>query len=356
MNALKTTTRQRNSLYDPAYEHDSCGVGLVAHIKGVPSRAIVDDAYAVLKSMEHRAGVGAQPNSGDGAGMLTALPYDFLARVVPEELGVELPARGALGAGLVFLPRDTKERALCKREVEALVVRHGQQLIGWRVVPVCPDEADLGAAARRTEPHSEQLLVGAAPGLDQGVFERQLFLIRKAASHKLRTQAALSQAKMFYICSLSSRVMVYKGMLRTLQLMDYFPDLKAPDYVSHLAMVHARFSTNTFPSWDRAHPMRLIAHNGEINTFRGNRNWMQAREGAMQSDDFGDDLASLFPVIEPDCSDTSGLDNALEFLLRTGRSLPESVLMMIPEAWQKHESMDPAKRAFYEYHSAMMEP
>jgi glutamate synthase (NADPH/NADH) large chain len=356
MNALKTTARKRNSLYDPAYEHDSCGVGLVAHIKGVPSRAIVDDAYAVLKSMEHRAGVGAQPNSGDGAGMLTALPYNFLARVVSKELGIELPASGALGAGLVFLPRDAKERALCKREVEMLVVHHGQRLIGWRAVPVCPDEADLGAAARRAEPHSEQLLVGAAPGLDQDAFERQLFLIRKAASHKLRTQAALPQTKMFYICSLSSRVMVYKGMLRTLQLMDYFPDLKAPDYVSHLAMVHARFSTNTFPSWDRAHPMRLIAHNGEINTFRGNRNWMQAREGAMQSDDFGDDLASLFPVIEPDCSDTSGLDNALEFLLRTGRSLPESILMMIPEAWQKHESMDPSKRAFYEYHSAMMEP
>ena len=356
MSTLKTTTRQRRGLYDPAYEHDSCGVGLVAHIKGVPSRAIVDDAYAVLKSMEHRAGVGAQPNSGDGAGMLTALPYEFLARVAPPELGVELPARGMLGVGLVFLPRDAKERSLCKNEVESLVAEHGQQLIGWRVVPVAPDEADLGAAARLTEPCSEQLLVGAAPGLDQDAFERQLFLIRKAASHKLRTHAALSQAKMFYICSLSSRVMIYKGMLRTLQLMDYFPDLKAPDYVSHLAMVHARFSTNTFPSWDRAHPMRLIAHNGEINTFRGNRNWMQAREGAMHSDEFGDDLSSLFPVIEPDCSDTSGLDNALEFLLRTGRSLPESILMMIPEAWQKHESMDSTKRAFYEYHSAMMEP
>ena len=200
MSTLKTTTRQRRGLYDPAYEHDSCGVGLVAHIKGVPSRAIVDDAYAVLKSMEHRAGVGAQPNSGDGAGMLTALPYEFLARVVPPELGVELPARGMLGVGLVFLPRDAKERSLCKNEVESLVAEHGQQLIGWRVVPVAPDEADLGAAARLTEPHSEHLLVGAAPGLDQDAFERQLFLIRKAASHKLRTHAALSQAKMFYIC------------------------------------------------------------------------------------------------------------------------------------------------------------
>jgi len=331
-------------------------VGLVAHIKGVPSRGIVDDAYTILKSMEHRAGVGAQPNSGDGAGMLTALPYDFLARVVPEELGVDVPTVGALGVGLVFLPQDPKERTLCKQEVESLIARHGQQLLGWRVVPVAPDEANLGTAAKLTEPYSEQLLVRAAPGLDQDAFERQLYLIRKAASHRLRTHASLSQSKMFYICSLSSRVMIYKGMLRTLQLMDYFPDLKAPDYVSHLAMVHARFSTNTFPSWDRAHPMRLIAHNGEINTFRGNRNWMRAREGVMQSERFRDDLSSLFPVIEPDCSDTSGLDNALEFLLRTGRTLPESILMMIPEAWQKHESMDPAKRAFYEYHSAMMEP
>ena len=202
MSTLKTTTRQRRGLYDPAYEHDSCGVGFVAHIKGVPSRAIVDDAYSVLKSMEHRAGVGAQPNSGDGAGMLTAMPHEFLARVAPPELGVELPARGMLGAGLVFLPRDAKERSLCKNEVESLVAEHGQQLIGWRVVPVAPDEADLGAAARLTVPCSEQLLVGAAPGLDQDAFERQLFLIRKAASHKLRTHAALSQAKMFYILSL----------------------------------------------------------------------------------------------------------------------------------------------------------
>jgi glutamate synthase (NADPH/NADH) large chain len=353
---MTTRSKTRQGLYDPAYEHDSCGVGLVAHIKGVPSRTIVDDAYMILKSMEHRAGVGAQPNSGDGAGILTALPYDFLARVVPEGLGVEIPVAGALGVGLVFLPQDLKERAFCKQAVESLIARHGQQLIGWRVVPVAPDAADLGTAAKLTEPYSEQLLVSASPGLDQEAFERQLYLIRKAASHRLRTEASLSQSKMFYICSLSSRVLIYKGMLRTLQLIDYFPDLKAPDYVSHLAMVHARFSTNTFPSWDRAHPMRLIAHNGEINTFRGNRNWMRAREGVMQSELFKDDLPSLFPVIEPDCSDTSGLDNALEFLLMTGRTLPESILMMIPEAWQKHESMDPAKRAFYEYHSAMMEP
>ena len=343
-------------LYDPAFEHDSCGVGFVAHIGGIPSRGILDDAYAILKSMEHRAGVGAQPNSGDGAGILTALPYEFFARVARDALGITLPAPGRFGTGLVFLPRDEGEREHCKRAVESLITQHGQHLVGWRVVPVMPEEADLGIAARLSEPHIEQLLVASSGDQDQDAFERKLYLIRKQASHQLRSAATLTQAKMFYICSLSSRVMIYKGMLRTLQLMDYFPDLQAPDYVSHLAMVHARFSTNTFPSWDRAHPMRLMAHNGEINTFRGNRNWMQAREGVMHSDLFGDDLRSIFPVIEPDCSDTSGLDNALEFLLMTGRSLPASIMMMIPEAWQKHESMDASKRAFYEYHSTMMEP
>ena len=329
---------------------------MVAHIKGVASRGIVDDAYELLKSMEHRAGVGAQPNSGDGAGILTALPYAFLSRVVESDLGIKLPESKKLGAGVVFLPKEEKERAHCKQAVEALVHEHGQRLIGWRVVPVAPEKADIGIAARTSEPFIEQLLVEAADDIDQDAFERKLYLIRKNASHLLRTDTTLAQAKMFYICSLSSRVMIYKGMLRTLQLMDYYVDLQESDYVTHLAMVHARFSTNTFPSWDRAHPMRLIAHNGEINTFRGNRNWMRAREGTMRSELFGEDLGSIFPVIEPDCSDTSGLDNALDFLLVTGRTLPESVLMMIPEAWQKHESMDAEKRAFYEYHSSMMEP
>ena len=353
---MTANLNQPYGLYHPDYEHDSCGVGMVAHIKGVASRSIVDDAYELLKSMEHRAGVGAQPNSGDGAGILTALPYEFLSRVVQDDLNLTLPRLGAFGAGLVFLPKNEDERSRCKRAVEALISDHGQQLIGWRVVPVAPEKADIGTAAKLSEPHVEQLLVAAAAGIDQDEFERKLYLIRKNASHLLRTDTSLSQAKMFYICSLSTRVMIYKGMLRTLQLMDYYPDLQAPDYVSHLAMVHARFSTNTFPSWDRAHPMRLIAHNGEINTFRGNRNWMRAREGTMRSDLFGEDLGSVFPVIEPDCSDTSGLDNAMDFLLMTGRTLPESVLMMIPEAWQKHESMDSQKRAFYEYHSSMMEP
>ncbi|MEE1559339.1 MAG: glutamate synthase central domain-containing protein, partial [Arenicellales bacterium] len=273
-----------------------------------------------------------------------------------DELSTTLPEIGRFGAGVVFFPQDKTERDQCKREVERLVAECGQHLVGWRPVPVEPERADLGATARACQPRIEQLLVAAAAAFDNDSFERQLYLIRKQASRLLRGNAALSHRKMFYICSLSSKVMIYKGMLRTLQLMEYFPDLRDPDYTSHLAMVHSRFSTNTFPSWDRAQPGRFMAHNGEINTLRGNINWMRAREGVMKCSLFGDDLASIFPVIEPDCSDSGNFDNALEFLLMTGRTLQEAIMMMVPEAWQKHDTMDEAKRAFYEYHSALMEP
>ncbi|HIA20781.1 MAG TPA: glutamate synthase subunit alpha, partial [Planctomycetaceae bacterium] len=218
------------------------------------------------------------------------------------------------------------------------------------------DEADIGPTARAAAPAIEQLFVAAAEGVEADVFERQLYLIRKRASHLLRTDTSLQQRSLFYICSLSSKVMIYKGMLTPGQLLPFYPDLNDPDYQTHLAMVHSRFSTNTFPSWDRAQPNRFMSHNGEINTLRGNINWMQAREGLMKSDLFGDQLESLFPVVEPDCSDSGTFDNVLEFLLMTGRTLQESVMMMIPEAWQKHESMPEAKRAFYEYHSCLMEP
>ena len=347
---------QRYGLYDPVFEHDSCGVGFVAHIRGQRSRGIIDDAYTVLQNMDHRGAVGAEPNSGDGAGILTALPHEFLARVTRDELSTTLPEIGRFGAGVVFFPQDKTERDQCKREVERLVAECGQHLVGWRPVPVEPERADLGATARACQPRIEQLLVAAAAALDNDNFERQLYLIRKQASRLLRGNTTLSHRKMFYICSLSSKVMIYKGMLRTLQLMEYFPDLRDPDYTSHLAMVHSRFSTNTFPSWDRAQPGRFMAHNGEINTLRGNINWMRAREGVMKCSLFGDDLASIFPVIEPDCSDSGNFDNALEFLLMTGRTLQEAIMMMVPEAWQKHDTMDEAKRAFYEYHSALMEP
>ncbi|MFV1963890.1 MAG: glutamate synthase central domain-containing protein, partial [Pirellulaceae bacterium] len=346
----------KQGLYDPAYEKDSCGVGFVANIKGRRSHQIVLDAYQALVNMDHRGACGCEPNTGDGAGILTALPHKFLAKVAKDELKVELPEPGQFGAGIIFLPRRSDEREKCKQAVGRIIAEQGQRLIGWRKVPTETEKAGVGPAARAGEPHIEQLYIAAGNGLSGDTFERQLYVIRKRASHLLRGDETMQQSKLFYICSLSTKVIIYKGMLRTLQLMTYFPDLSDPDYTTHLAMVHSRFSTNTFPSWDRAQPNRFMSHNGEINTLRGNTNWMHAREGVVKSDLFGEDFAKLFPVVEPDCSDSGNFDNALEFLLMTGRTLQESVMMMIPEAWQKHETMPENKRAFYEYHSCLMEP
>ncbi|MBC8352733.1 MAG: glutamate synthase large subunit [Planctomycetes bacterium] len=347
---------QKHGLYDPAYEHDSCGVGFVAHIKGQRSHQIVQDAYIVLKNMEHRGACGCESNSGDGAGIMTALPHEFFAKVAKDELKADLPEPGKFGAGIIFLPQEANERLHCKRVVEQIITEQGQRLVGWRKVPTESDAADIGPTARASEPVMEQLIIAAADGLEGDAFERQLYLIRKRASRVLRNDESLTQRKIFYVVSLSTKVIIYKGMLRTLQLMAYFPDLRDTDFTTHLAMVHSRFSTNTFPSWDRAQPFRFMSHNGEINTLRGNMNWMRAREGVMKSELFGDDLGKCFPVMEPDCSDSGGFDNALEFLLMSGRSLQEAVMMMIPEAWQKHDTMSEKKRAFYEYQSCLMEP
>jgi len=346
----------KRGLYDPAFEKESCGVGFVAHIKGRRSHQIILDGDEVLRNMDHRGACGCEPNTGDGAGILTALPHEFLQKVARDDLKAELPEPGRFAAGLVFLPTVPQERERCKKAIEEIVARQGQRLVGWRKVPTRPDEANVGPTARLGEPCIEQLFLAAGDRLVGESFERQLYIIRKQASHRLRTDASLWQAKMFYICSLSTKVMIYKGMLTPDQLLPYFPDLQDPDYTSHLAMVHSRFSTNTFPSWDRAQPNRFMSHNGEINTLRGNMNWMHAREGVVQSDLFGGELSKLFPIVEPDCSDSGTFDNALEFLLMTGRTLQEAVMMMIPEAWQQHESMPEDKRAFYEYHSCLMEP
>jgi glutamate synthase (NADPH/NADH) large chain len=346
----------KQGLYDPAYEHDSCGVGFVAHIKGVRSHQTLLDAEEVLRNMDHRGACGCEPNTGDGAGILTALPHEFLQKVVERDLGVELPPAGDFAAGLVFLPQIAAERKKCKAAVEEIVATEGQRLVGWRLVPTESKKADVGPTARASEPHIEMLVIAAGDGFSGDEFERRLYLIRKQASHRLRGDESLSQRQMFYVNSLSTKVIIYKGMLTTDQLFNYFPDLADPDFTSHLAMVHSRFSTNTFPSWDRAQPCRFMAHNGEINTLRGNMNWMRAREGVVESKLFGDDLSKLFPVVEPDCSDSGTLDNVLEFLLMSGRSLQEAMMMMIPEAWQNHESMPDDKRAFYEYHSCLMEP
>ncbi len=275
---------------------------------------------------------------------------------MPQEFPEELPKFGAYAAGNVFLPKDPQERAECKRVVESLIQETGQRLIGWRPVPTSSALANIGPTAKSSEPTIEQLFVASAPGLQVEEFERKLYLIRKRSSHINRSNQALQQRLRFYICSLSTKTIIYKGMLTPDQVLPYYPDLADEDFETHLAMVHSRFSTNTFPSWDRAQPLRFMSHNGEINTLRGNINWMKAREGLAKSSVFGDDLQKLFPVAEPDCSDSGTFDNVLEFLLRNGRTLQEAVLMMVPEAWQKHESMPEEKRAFYEYFSCMMEP
>ncbi len=346
----------KQGLYDPQFEKENCGVGFVAHIKGVASHQNVVDAANVLVAMDHRGGCGCEANTGDGSGMLTALPHQFLRRVAADELHVDLPPAGEYAAGLVFLPQVDRERNECKAIVEGFIREQGQRLIGWRRVPTEASKANIGPMALAGEPVIEQLFIGAN-GLSGESFERQLYLIRKQASRAIRGgQTNLEQALMFYICSLSTKVIIYKGMLTSEQLVPYFPDLADVDYQTHLAMVHSRFSTNTFPSWDRAQPLRYMSHNGEINTLRGNVNWMRARCGVARSELFGDQLSKLFPVVEPHCSDSGSFDNVLEFLLMNGRTLQEAIMMMVPEAWQKHETMKEEKRAFYEYFSTMMEP
>jgi len=346
----------KHGLYDPANETENCGVGFVAHIKGNASHQIVLDADHILRRMVHRGACGCEANTGDGAGIMTSIPYDFLTKVAKQDLGVDLPEKGRYAAGIVFLPVDEVERKQCKELVNDLIEASGQKLIGWRELPVDPIKADVGPTARHAMPHMEQLFVGAADNLQGDNFERQLYILRKQGTHKVRSDENIQQRDLFYFCSLSTKVIVYKGMLNPDQLIPFYPDLADEDFTAHLAMVHSRFSTNTFPSWDRAQPKRFMSHNGEINTRLGNANWMRAREGVAESDLFGEDIKKLLPVIEPDVSDSGSFDNVLEFLLMGGRSLQESVMMMVPEAWQNDHSMSEEKRAFYEYQSALMEP
>ncbi|MCA9067755.1 MAG: glutamate synthase subunit alpha, partial [Planctomycetaceae bacterium] len=318
-------------LYDPTNEKDSCGVGFVAHIKGEKSRQIIDDADRILRHMVHRGACGCEENTGDGAGMLTAIPHDFFVKVAKADLGIDLPEQGKYGAGVVFLPTDETERAHCKSVVEEIIEEQGQKCLGWRPLPTDRKGANIGPSARDCEPAMEQIFIAAGEGEDQESLERHLYIILKKSSRILRDPSKLKQGLMFYYCSLSSNVIIYKGMLTPHQVTPFFKDLQDPDYKSHLAMVHSRFSTNTFPSWDRAQPCRFMAHNGEINTVRGNANWLTARQGVMESELFGEDLQKLFPIIEPHCSDSGNFDNALELLLHAGRSLPEAIMMMIPE-------------------------
>ncbi len=346
---------EKQGLYDPSFEKDSCGVGFVAHIKGKPSHQIVVDAEIMLQRMEHRGGCGCEPTTGDGAGILTGMPQDFCVRVAKQDLGIDLPAAGKYAAGNVFLPTDEKQRRFCMAAVEKIIADQGQKCLGWRDVPVDTDGANIGPTARLSQPFIMQLYIASA-GVEGRDFERQLYVIRKRCTHLLRSSTELSQCKLFYICSLSPHIIIYKGMLNALQVKDFYTDLQAADYASHIAMVHSRFSTNTFPSWDRAQPNRYMSHNGEINTLLGNRNWMMARQGMVESDDYDCPMESLFPIAENDCSDSGNFDNVLEFLLMSGRSLQEAIMLMVPEAWQSDENMDQAKKDFYRFNSTMMEP
>ena len=346
---------KKKGLYDPQFEKDSCGVGLVANIKGIPSRQIMDDAFLVNSKMDHRGGCGFEENTGDGAGILLALPDSFF-RSEANKIGIELPETGLYAVGNVFLPVDTNERDFCIRETESIISKENQQCLGWRDVPVDPEGADVGPAARGAQPAIKQLFIKSQEGISKDEFDRKLYIIRKQISHLIRSNDQLKEAKLYYICSLSTSVIVYKGMLTPSQLFPFYPDLENKDFETHLAMVHSRFSTNTFPSWDRAQPNRYMCHNGEINTLKGNMNAMKARQGTVQSDLFGKDIEKLFPITELDCTDSGSFDNVLEFLLLSGRSLQESVMMMIPEAWQSDVHMSDKKKAFYQYSSSMIEP
>jgi glutamate synthase (ferredoxin) len=353
----------KQGLYDPATEHDACGVGFVVHQKGVRSHDIVNKAMRVLINLEHRGACGCEANTGDGAGILMQMPDKFFRKVLP----FTLPEAGAYGAGLVFLPRDARDRDSVKALVASIVAEEGLTLLGWRDVP--SDDSLLGDSAKATQPVFQQLFIGwrdAGSAAGQGernpahvrmAFERKLYVVRKRIEHAADTLTinALSR-RFFYIVSLSANTLIYKGMLTAQQLGPMYPDLSDPDLESALALVHQRFSTNTFPSWPLAHPYRFIAHNGEINTLRGNINWMRAREGLLQSDLFGDDLKKLLPIIREGGSDTATFDNVLEFLVMAGRSLPHAILMMIPEPWAGNEMMDADRKAFYQYHASLMEP
>jgi glutamate synthase (ferredoxin) len=340
-------------LYDPRHEHDACGVGFVVDIKGRKSHGIVVKALTVLKNLLHRGACGCEPNTGDGAGILLQMPDRFLRRECGR-LGIALPAPTEYGAGLVFLPHDLIQRENVQALVQTMVEEEGQRFLGWRDVPT--DDTPVGASARACEPVIKQAFVGRGPGLrDHRHFERKLYVVRKRIEHALNS-LEFPEKKLVYIPSLSAATLIYKGMLSADQIETMYPDITDPDVESALALVHQRFSTNTFPSWPLAHPYRYIAHNGEINTLRGNINWMRAREALCQSDLLGEDLPKVFPVTREGLSDSATFDNVLEFLVMSGRSLPHAILMMIPEPWQNHEAMSPERRAFYEYHASLMEP
>jgi len=340
-------------MYDPARERDACGVGFIAHIKGRKSHAIVEQGLLILKNLTHRGAVGADPKASDGAGITIQIP-DRLFREEMGKQGVHLPPAGQYGVGMVFLPQEPASRFACEYEIERAIKDEGQVLLGWRDVP--RDRAVLGESVKEIEPVIRQVFVGRGGGVRvTDALERKLYIIRKAAGHAIQA-LRLKHGKEFYVPSMSARTVLYKGMLMARDMADYYLDLKDERVASALALVHQRFSTNTFPTWELAQPFRLIAHNGEINTLRGNVNWIRARQGAISSPVLGKDLDKIWPLIYPGQSDSASFDNALELLMMAGYSAAHAVMLMIPEAWEGHTLMDARRRAFYEYHAAMMEP
>jgi len=350
---VQTFPPSAQGLYSPDNEHDACGVGFVAHIKGKKSHEIVEQGLLILKNLTHRGATGADPLAGDGAGILLQIPDAFFREELLKQ-GITLPAPGEYGVGMVFLPQEPACRLACEQEIERAVRAEGQVLLGWRDVP--RNGAVLGESVKRIEPVMRQVFIGAGSSVTvTDSLERKLYVIRKRSGHAIQS-LNLAHGKEFYVPSMSARTIVYKGMLLAEQVGNYYLDLQDPRMVSALALVHQRFSTNTFPTWDLSHPFRMIAHNGEINTLRGNVNWLRAREGAISSPVLGKDLEKLWPLIYPGQSDSASFDNALELLVMGGYSLSHAMMMLIPEAWENHTTMDESRRAFYEYHAAMMEP
>ncbi len=341
-------------LYDPANEHDACGVGFVAHIKGKKSHKIIEQGLRVLCNLDHRGAVGADPLMGDGAGILTQIPDQFFREEMAAQ-GVNLPPAGEYGVGIVFLPKEHASREACEQELERAVRAERQVVLGWRDVPV-DHTMEMSPTVKAKEPVIRQIFIGRGPDvMVTDALERKLYVIRKMASHAVQS-LNLKHGKEYFVPSMSARTIVYKGLLLCGQVGQYYKDLQDPRFVSALALVHQRFSTNTFPEWPLAHPYRLIAHNGEINTVKGNYNWLRAREGVMRSPVLGDDLPKLYPIVYAGQSDTATFDNCLELLVMAGYPIAHAMMMMIPEAWEQHTLMDPKRRAFYEFHAAMMEP
>jgi glutamate synthase (NADPH/NADH) large chain len=354
MTAIRLGPPPKQGLYDPQFEHDACGVGFVVDIKGRKSNSVVKQGIQVLKNLDHRGACGAEVNTGDGAGILLQMPHAFLKKVAKKDARINLPEPGLYAAGNIFMPRNATQRRQIEEVFARVVQAEGQVYLGARTVPV--DDSMLGETAKASEPFVRQVFIGrGAECADEAEFERKLYVIRKRAYNEIRV-STIGGAEYWYVVSLSHKTLVYKGMLTTNQLDAYFLDLQNPLMESAIALVHSRFSTNTFPSWDRAHPYRCIAHNGEINTLRGNINWMRAREALFDSPLFGEDIKKIPPIVNPNGSDSSMFDNVLELMVLSGRSMPHAIMMMIPEPWAKHATMDPARRAFYQYHSSLMEP